>query len=81
MKPRHLIPAVLCALLIGYPLSLGPAARFIRLNYPYVPAPKWVVVYTPLQRICEHVPPLDDAMRWYVGLWLPKPGYTPGYSF
>ena len=47
MKPRRLIPALLCALLIAYPLSYGPV--FIVYYKSGSPEPRWVEdLYSPL---------------------------------
>jgi len=33
MKPRHLIPALLCALLVAYPVSMGPVSIVYYRDY------------------------------------------------
>jgi hypothetical protein len=70
MKPRHLIPALACALLIAYPLSAGPAAwACFRYNPPKNP-PALVAFYRPLAVLCERVPFISQVMSRYLELWI-----------
>jgi hypothetical protein len=68
LKPRHLIPAILLALLIAYPLSAGPAGGFYFAKGP--PYPSWVVTfYQPLTWATSQAKCLTDAYDWYLDLW------------
>jgi hypothetical protein len=72
MKPRHLIPAILLALLLAYPLSLGPVVRW----YWQHPKGKYYstieAFYRPLAFFCDHVPLAAKAMDQYVELWVQR---------
>jgi hypothetical protein len=72
MKPRHLIPAILMvALLLAYPLSLGPVAKWY-LDRPGNQIPSaFQTFYAPLFAFCYYVPPAGKAMQWYFELWVP----------
>ena len=72
MKPRHLIPALCCVLLIGYPLSLGPAAWMCARSKPPKNPPVLVAFYHPLAVLSQRVPWIDEALVRYLELWLPK---------
>jgi hypothetical protein len=70
MKPRHLIPVTLCALLIGYPLSKGPAYRWAghrddRCFRAYVK------FYEPLTLVAQGWPLFDQMLTAYVYWWAP----------
>jgi hypothetical protein len=71
MKPRHLILVILpVALLLAYPLSLGPVFKWRwehGMQYPSALA----AFYRPLAVICEYVPPAGEAMNRYLELWVP----------
>jgi hypothetical protein len=70
MKPRHLIPALLCALLLAYPLSFGPYARY-RLGKPATPA-FFVNFYRPLVQACLRFRWCGDLMDSYLNFWVPE---------
>jgi len=68
MKTRHLIPALLCALLIAYPLSIGPVDSFY---YKRERFPSWVgTLYFPLNWACAHSETLKGLYEWYIELWM-----------
>lgn len=70
MKPRHLIPALLCALLVGYPLSIGPVGWWYHKHYARGSTPPgWVVIYGPLDWAVDHSTTLGKAMDWYGQMW------------
>jgi hypothetical protein len=81
MKPRHVLPAILLAALIAYPLSLGPFARyryreFVRLSqitlqfdaneFPL----KTPSFFAPLFWLRQRSKPIDHAMTWHESFWL-----------
>jgi len=75
MKPRHLIPALLCALLIGYPLSLGPVARIDVMTHPVGfmgSTAAFQAYYAPMMWINPRSPFLRHLLNGYVNLWLPS---------
>jgi hypothetical protein len=70
---RHGIPVWLWAvlvLLLLYPLSIGPAAKFLD-DRPGTRTEKVLdVVYAPLGYVCEHFSPAGKLFQWYVvELW------------
>ncbi len=65
---------VVVCLLIAYPVSYGPLARF----NPRIPAslrPMMAIAYWPLDWIYIRGPdqPLRRPLQWYVGLWISEP--------
>jgi hypothetical protein len=68
MKQRYPIPALLCALLVAYPLSLGPVAMLYVGGEP----PKLLLdLYVPLNWVVRHSPEtLQETYTWYMELWL-----------
>jgi len=62
--------AVVLMLLLApvlYVLSIGPAAWLIKSNDFF----KWIgVIYYPLELLGESCQPFDDAIRWYIKLWM-----------
>jgi len=81
MKPRHLIPTLLCALLIGYPLSVGPAAMFLAKAHPGEFTPWWFLVfYEPLSRASLKVPFFGKVHGWYMNFWIPSDGADCGVA-
>jgi len=69
MKPRHLIPALLCALLIVYPLSVGPVGMLYNRHYPRGSVPTWAWIYKPLEWACDHSGAFSGNVDWYLKLW------------
>ncbi len=69
MKPRHLISALLGALLLGYLLSIGPVSRYFYRRDGRV----WweLPFYSPLEYIARELYPLGQPLIWYGRLWLP----------
>jgi hypothetical protein len=77
MKPRHLISGILLALLLAYPLSLGPAVKWTR-RHPETQYHRTIVAfYLPLSFICVHVPLARKVMERYVALWAGPSGTNP----
>jgi len=69
MNYRAQIATILCALLLAYPLAVGPLARIYRVR----PAPPALVtLYSPLRWLCDHVPAISIAFQAYLELWQPK---------
>lgn len=74
MKPRHVIPAILLAMLVAYPLSVGPVARWYRFHsdgrVPLLQTmPHWArAIYSPLEVARSHSWFLDSAVECYVEL-------------
>jgi hypothetical protein len=72
MKPRHLIPILICALPIAYPLSVGPVtaiaykAEFFKKN----DMPKWwYQLYSPLLFLRRY-DSFEDLWNWYIPVWI-----------
>jgi hypothetical protein len=75
MKPRNLILALLCLLLIGYPLSLGPVLRFEVWQMKRAsPGSDFMLLdppfYIPLHWMRRQCSPLNTALSWYESIWL-----------
>jgi hypothetical protein len=67
MKPRHLIAAALLALLLVYPISIGPANWIDR----HRGLPAWVTrFYAPLVDAYLMTPTATKVMHWYIRLWV-----------
>jgi hypothetical protein len=54
------------ALLVLYPLSVGPAHRFASWSRSDVPSRTFNVVYAPLYWLCEQSETSEGAIYWYV---------------
>jgi hypothetical protein len=68
MKPRHLIPAILLALLIAYPLSAGPVSGYYFNHKRQQPA--WLdTFYEPLMWATSQSEWLVVPYNWYIVLW------------
>jgi len=71
------VAAVLCFLLLAYPLSLGPVIRHNRMTmtldeFP----PEWQeVVYGPLATLRNKCRPFNLALNWYLDFWIFPPGW------
>ncbi len=63
------------ALVVAYPLSLGPAIWLY--HHKFVPG--WArtpiqYVYSPLEWLAHYGPaPIRNSLNWYVELWIAKP--------
>ena len=63
MKPRQIIPALFCALLVAYPLSIGPAYLLLQSNDKRSPEAQIAVVawidriYTPMDWCADNSAP------------------------
>ena len=65
--------AVFWLLLLGYPLSLGPAIRYACHSADPVAGAETVnTVYAPIRWITERSEWVLDACRWYGELWAPE---------
>jgi hypothetical protein len=54
-------------LAVLYVLSIGPVAVMVNHNESLL----WIsVVYYPLELLGESCQPFDDAIRWYIRLWM-----------
>jgi hypothetical protein len=68
MKWHHILSIILAALLLVYPLSMGPAyASYLRRGTPTQIQIKQY--YAPLIWVTDVIPPLADLMEWYLRLW------------
>jgi hypothetical protein len=56
-------------LLIGYPLSVGPALALAERNNANVP---WVL-YEPIAYLYKNVPAVKAFYDWYIPLWFKPP--------
>jgi hypothetical protein len=62
-KRRAWVRWALLALVVLYPLSMGPLYRLaIALDAPWL-----LILYTPFD--WKMPDPLDDIMKWYLRLW------------
>jgi hypothetical protein len=61
------------ALLVVYPLSLGPAGRFCAGSDSQWAFTVFRIVYAPIDLVRFLIPPVDDACSWYMNVWLPGP--------
>jgi hypothetical protein len=57
--------AVVLVLLVIYPLTIGPVYWLAANRYVDF---RVLLIYWPIVRGCEACG-LDDALRWYMGLW------------
>jgi len=73
------ITVALVALLVGYPLSFGPAIwfdEFVRARIPNEQPQRWVAnaiqfIYRPIMLARDDGPQFAwDAYWWYLGLWV-----------
>jgi hypothetical protein len=71
MKPRNMIPVLVCSLVLAYPLSAGLYSRAYFLKDP-PPPPALRAFYAPLFELCERFHPMQNAMNWYLALWEEK---------
>jgi hypothetical protein len=71
MKPRHLILALICGLLLGYPLSMGPVVRanLAKHHGPYTPVQE--KFYAPVFWLASNSPAFGKCLDWYFHLWIP----------
>jgi hypothetical protein len=89
MKPRHLVGALFCALLLAYSLSVGPVAAWY-MNAPFrsnyhrdgleLELHKMTNFYAPILWLKDRVPPLQSALSYYVRLWvdIDRKSWGPG---
>jgi len=71
MNPARMVAIIFTAVVVLYPLSVGPA---VRMN----PQPGKAVIafYGPLRWLVLHqVPFAGDAVLWYANLWTPSHEY------
>ena len=62
-RPRaHLLLWTGLAILLLYPLSIGPSFRLGRSGTIYA-------LYAPVLYICRRSQPIDHALGWYLQLW------------
>jgi hypothetical protein len=65
--------AVFWLLLLGYPLSLGPATRYACHSAdPLATAETVNTVYAPIVWITEQSEWAQNAVRWYAEAWAPE---------
>lgn len=55
-----------------YVFSLGPAASLFYSGY--LSAKTFNAIYAPLLWLGEHVRFVDNAIRWYIDIWVPTEG-------
>ncbi len=72
MKRRYKIAILLCALLIAYPLSIGPMGMVLHADVDHPAVGHFIyVVYYPLMYADDHCVPFRMAFQWYLDLWWP----------
>ena len=70
MSRRIKVAAIFGALAI-YALSIGPAALYGQIRHPgSLPHRPTIFFYAPILWVTDQWKPLDDALIWYVNLWL-----------
>jgi len=57
------------ALLIAYPLSIGPVARFYKASSSRRPPSFVIAIYTPILALCDRSEVAGHTLVWYLGLW------------
>jgi hypothetical protein len=62
-RPRMSIGWVALLLVLAYPLSMGPVARYADLDSSVLR------VYDPLERCCQLWQPLENLKDWYTEFW------------
>lgn len=73
MNSRRYIASLLCALLLAYPLSMGPVARIQTLRHPGEGTPHWFfILYYPVLKAAEPFPTVGEIIQGYVELWIVK---------
>ena len=80
MKPRHLLLALLCAV-IAYPLSIGPVVLWHGKTHPGVHAPWIADFYRPMYDAAGWSPWCLNAADAYIGLWTGHPLKSQWSSF
>lgn len=73
MKPAHMAAMVLSALLVFYPLSVGPVFRayYTPSSYGLLGLPDGLQeFYMPLAWICAHSRPIEKFFEWYLRIWM-----------
>ena len=64
------IAVALVAVLVGYPLSFGPACSVASRGY--VQEPTISSIYTPVLWSATHATWLANAVEWWGSLWVPE---------
>jgi len=72
MNPVRMVAMILTALMVLYPLSIGPVYRHYVVHQGLrPPLPPWFhTFYRPLAWACGRVPGLGAAFDWYGGVWV-----------
>ena len=66
---RYWVPILLVALLLAYPLSLGPAITLVGATGTHRD-PLWFGIFQCVYGPLAFMPsPLDDALQWWGELW------------
>lgn len=68
--PRWVWYVIVPLMVLGYPLSVGPAAVLYDGRLPPSMMTVAEIAYLPLIQVCELFPPLYDALQRYVQWWL-----------
>lgn len=69
MKATHFLAVLILAVLLGYPLSFGPAVWWMS-RHPGSPREHQIIVfYTPLFWAADHSDTFADAFSWYDRQW------------
>jgi hypothetical protein len=66
-RKRHWIWWTVAALLVLYPLSIGPATWFVANGRSGL-LETWDTAYAPLLWACNHSDTLSGLLGWYMGL-------------
>ncbi len=57
------------ALIVLYPLSIGPVTWFVSHGHSGL-LQAWDTAYAPLFWVCNHSETLSSLLGWYMGLWV-----------
>lgn len=69
-RPSRLTVSMLVAAIlavIGYPLSIGPAAALVANGT--ITINTFDTIYVPINAACVRWPLVQDLVGWYIGLW------------
>jgi hypothetical protein len=75
MKPARIVAILSAALLVFYPLSVGPVLRAyyspVAKGYVGMP-PALQDFYMPLGWMCDYCRPVEKFFSFYIRLWIPE---------
>jgi len=72
-----MVAMILCALLLAYPLSLGPVCRYYWMRPEQGFPASALAFYTPVEWASNNIPLFGIAFNSYLEIWLPKSSPPP----